>query len=222
MSEKPKATPPVVVVCGSCDSTVAADVVGEFSPEVDDPFDSYRVSVTRCPSCGEAIVARQDIGEDQFANLEWGPATRLWPKPEHELSDRIPPNIRATLKQARSTFQVGAYDACAVMCRRAIEELARHFSAGGRSLYDQLEELNNAYVIDENMLEWGHELRLEGNRGAHASDDRVSRDDAKDMLEFTETICNFVFVISQQFRDFKERKENRKGPKHSPPLPPAS
>jgi len=179
-------------------------------------MDSYRVSVSTCPNCGGAIAAWQAIEEDHFANLLWGPATRVWPRPEHNLSDRIPTNVRATLEQARSTFQVEAYDACAVMCRRAIEELAQRFNAGGRDLNEKLEELNNAYVIDEQMLEWGHELRLEGNRGAHASDERVSREDARDMLEFTETICNFVFVLSQQFRDFKQRKESRKSSKPPP------
>ncbi len=120
---------------------------------------------------------------DHLAQLDWRTTTRVWRRPEHDLSDRIPENIRTTLEQARSTFQVGAYDACAVMWRRAIEELAQRFNTGGGSLYDKLEELNNAYVIDEQMLERGHELRLEGNRGAHASDERVAREDARDMLE---------------------------------------
>jgi hypothetical protein len=209
-NENTKESPPIVVACGHCDSTVAAVVVGQLAGEVDDPYDAYRISVARCPNCGGAIVALQGIQEDQLAQLDWGRATRVWPKPESDLNPNIPANIRATLEQARSTFQINAYDACAVMCRRAIEEIAKRFGAGGNSLYVQLEQLNDQLIIDEKMLDWAHELRLEGNRGAHASDERVSREDARDMLDFTETICNFVFVLSEKFSEFKRRKELRK------------
>lgn len=207
---------PILIVCGRCEARVAAEVVGYLTSEADDPLDLYRIVVVRCPNCHEPLAARQEVEEDRFAGITWGRATRIWPRPENDLSERIPDNMRVTLHEARATFQVGAYDACAVMCRRALEELAQRFNAGGRSLYDRLEALNDAYVIDEQMLEWGHELRLEGNRGAHASDERVSREDADDMLEFTETICNFVFVLSPQFRDFKQRKESRERPRPTP------
>jgi hypothetical protein len=55
------------------------------------------------------------------------------------------------------------------------------------------------------LFEWGNALRKHRNLGAHATTERVSRDDARDLLDFSIAICEYVFVLNEKFQRFVER-----------------
>ena len=41
---------------------------------------------------------------------------------------------------------------------------------------------------------------------AHATEDKISKEDAKDLLDFAQAICVYVFVLNAKFNRFMERK----------------
>jgi hypothetical protein len=43
--------------------------------------------------------------------------------------------------------------------------------------------------------------------GAHPDPAIVSKDDAADLLEFAVAICQYVFVLGEKFRKFRERTD---------------
>ena len=71
-----------------------------------------------------------------------------------------------------------------------------------------LAAMRDAGHIDGRLFEWGDSLRQERNIGAHASDQTVSHDDANDVLEFAAAICEYVYVLADRYRRYKERKPN--------------
>jgi len=42
--------------------------------------------------------------------------------------------------------------------------------------------------------------------GAHASDHKVAKEDARDLLDFSSAICEYVFVLNEKFERFKKRQ----------------
>jgi hypothetical protein len=96
------------------------------------------------------------------------------------------------------------------MCRRAVEAVCAQFIERPKrpgNLDTSLRQLLEKKVIDERIYEWSNALRKHGNIGAHATDEKVSRDDAKDVLSFAEAIAEYVIVLNKKFRDFMSRKK---------------
>jgi hypothetical protein len=69
-----------------------------------------------------------------------------------------------------------------------------------------LKELKELGVIDGRIYEWGEELRKSRNIGAHATDEKITPEDARDMLDFTIAIGDYVYVLSDKYEKFKSRQ----------------
>src|SRR2546428_152743 len=102
----------------------------------------------------------------------------------------IPDIVRVSLEEAQRCHAAAANTACAVMCGRALEGVCIHFGTKDRHLAKALPELRDRKLIDERLFNWGDELRKHRNVAAHATEDRISRDDATDLLEFLPLYAN--------------------------------
>jgi hypothetical protein len=92
------------------------------------------------------------------------------------------------------------------MSGRTLEGVCKHHSAKSTNLSAGLRELKDKGVIDNRLFKWGEELRKHRNIGAHASNEKISKADAKDLLDFVSAICEYVFVLTEKFNKFMERK----------------
>ena len=151
----------------------------------------------------------------------WSDPERVWPRPNINLSGRIPQKIADSLNQAQKCQAAEAYTASVAMTGRALEGIGRHFHTEGKAhalmLGKGRDELRKNKIIDQRLYEWGKELQQNRNLAAHASDEAFDRDDAEDLFNFVAAICDYVFVLSQKFEEFKSRtgeKEKIKGRRH--------
>ena len=92
------------------------------------------------------------------------------------------------------------------MCGRALEGICRHFKTKSDNLANGLTELRDARVIDGRLFDWSEELRKHRNLGAHASEERISSEDAADLLDFAHAITTYVFDLTAKFKGFLQRK----------------
>lgn len=81
-----------------------------------------------------------------------------------------------------------------------------HHDSKVRTLAKGLESLKKGGVIDTRLFEWGEALRKHRNLGAHATTERVSKADARDLLDFATAICDYVFVLNEKFERFRARQ----------------
>ena len=199
----------MIVECHHCEAKVDAKQLAQvMSSSADEPF-PVRTTYLQCPVCHHAILAGEEKVQVAEERYEWTPPVRLWPEPKHHLDWSIPPIVRVSLEEAKVCFRARTYSASVVMCGRALEGILVHFDTKGKSLAKGLSELRSANIIDDRLYEWGDELRRIRNLGAHATDQSISREDAKDVLDFTNAICEYVFVLTARFQRFVKRKENR-------------
>ena len=80
--------------------------------------------------------------------------------------------------------------------------VCRHFGTKSEYLGGGLQELLDREVIDERLFEWGQALQRSRNAAAHASEQRVSREDASDLFDFVIAIADYVFVLHERFQEF--------------------
>jgi hypothetical protein len=197
----------VLIECFHCDSRVDATEKGEVAiHDAEDHGWPTKYVLVECPVCRSALLGISELiqtGEDRF---EWDGAGRVWPAPETNIDWNIPEIARVSLIEAKVCFKARAYAACAVMCGRTLEGVCKHHDAKTRGLAAGLKKLKDAGVIDTRLYEWGEALRSHRNLGAHATVTPVSREDARDLLDFSIAICEYIFVLNEKFARFRARQ----------------
>jgi hypothetical protein len=139
--------PTDLIVCGRCDAFVEARVLSEVDvPETEQEI-AHNYAFLQCPRCHHPVVAQRAALEADDGRWIWGNPQRVWPSPEAHLSHYLPPLVRKSLAEAFDCFKVGAFNACAVMCGRALEAIGAEKGAKG-SLGVVLKTLRDEGVID--------------------------------------------------------------------------
>ncbi len=198
----------MIIECSYCEARVDGRVIAQhkdsYNPE-EDPGE-FLVSLLECPTCKNTLVAGQ-ISQDFEDRQSWGLADRMWPAPERLFSWHIPPIVKTSLEEANACFKARAYSACAVMCGRSLEGICRHYKTKSQYLGGGLKELRDRSLIDGRLFQWAEELQKSRNIGAHATEEKVSLQDAHDLLDFTNAICEYVFALSARFDEFMQRRK---------------
>ena len=201
----------MLIECHSCNAKVDAEVLYDYNDE--DLF-AIRTLLLKCPSCNSAIVAESRETYKDNKTL-WTNPTRVHPHPKRELGSDIPTIVRYSIDEAEKCMQSGAYLAAVAMCGRSLEAICRHYSTKDSYLGNGLKELRDKGLIDSRLYEWGEELRDQRNDAAHATDTKISAQDARDVMTFTYAIIDYVFLLAQKFKQFQERKKTRMSKKTS-------
>jgi hypothetical protein len=203
--------------CPTCNILVAARIIATGSGDVesdavdpDDIVSSYfqqkHYDVALCPRCDSPFLLEQTIngvpGEVELpADFKI-----LYPSQTRLPLDGVPEPVRRAYEQALKSFSTALYEPCALMCRRCLEGICKSQGAKGASLDAKLQSLQTSGVIDLRMIEWAHCVRMLGNEAAHDFDAAVSREDARDVLDFVEALLIYIFVINLRLKEFKSRR----------------
>ncbi len=120
----------------------------------------------------------------------------IYPHPLPSPSDeRIPEKIRKDLDEAKLCFSVKAYRASAVMARRALQTACIDKGASkGKNLAEQIKELADKGMITQDLKNWADVVRFVGNDAAHPTENEVSEDDAKDIIDLAEQFMHVIYV----------------------------
>jgi hypothetical protein len=196
----------VIIDCSVCSSRVDAKIIAQRDYDVSDDGHPYIIYFLECPVCQVTMLGHSEYVEAFDETWAFARPTRLWPEPIEALHVSIPSLARASLEEARKCFGAQAYAACAVMCGRALEAICREYKTKSKNLAAGLQELKQKQIIDHRLFDWGEALREKRNIGAHATTEHISRDDARDVLDFAIAFCEYVFVLSQKYDAFKERQ----------------
>lgn len=208
------------VFCPNCNILVEAKVIargfGNYRSDAVNPIDEIdceyhgdHYSVAICRRCNGPFLVREALygvpGEFEAVTED----VVLYPVVGGPKIEGLPDSIGWAVAQAHRSFATASYDACAVMCRRALEALCKTLSAKGRDLARRLADLEENGRIDSRLLDWAHGVRLVGNEAAHDVDIAVTAEDARDILEFTEALLMYVFTLDAKFRSFETRRKGR-------------
>lgn len=194
----------MIIECYKCESKVDAKKLADHhSYDPEDYPQSFYAALLECPICKNPLLG----GMSYFDSQEESNLQRLWPKPETYVDWRIPEISRLSLIESKICFKAKAYSATAVMCGRALEGICKHHKTSAKTLAGGLKELKEKSIIDERLFLWSEELRKHRNIGAHAGTEKVSKEDALDLIDFVSAICDYVFVLNVRFDSFMSRRK---------------
>lgn len=199
----------MVVECPNCQAFVEAGAVGGYEYLRKDDKPSGRYVLLRCRRCEEPLLVKQDnIGNMAEGDI-WGSPLRLYPLLELRVNPKAPQPIRNALEEAFACYRVRAYTATAIMCRKTIEGICHEHGIKVNNLAKSLKEMRDREIIDERLYDWSNALRLAGNEAAHDVKVEISSEDARDILDFSNAILDYLFSYRDQFEKFKQRRAAR-------------
>lgn len=205
------------VYCPDCNVIVAAKVVAEgnggFRSEAINPLDEIHAEyhgdhyyVCLCRRCSQPFLIRQSLygipAEFETVTDE----AILYPIQKRLPIQGVPNTIKSAYDQAARSFSASLFEPSVLMCRKCLDAICRSFGATGHDLNSKLQNLFNGDHIDSRLLNWAHEIRLIGNEAAHDHDAKVTKRDARDVLDFTEAILIYIFSLTSRFEAFRARR----------------
>lgn len=196
----------MLVECNHCNAVVDAKELGEKGYGPDDYGEARKYVLLECPKCESTLLGFSEVEPDEYGHWNFHSATRCWPEPNKDsLHQAIPKEVRKALQDAQKCFKAGVYSATAVMCGKAIESICK-VKTGAKTIAKGLEKMKAQGDIDEKIWNWADALRKERNLGAHATGYDTTKEDAKDILAFAVAICDYVFVLTEQYDEYMSRK----------------
>jgi hypothetical protein len=194
----------VILECTNCNALVDGEVLYSYAEETSGgPPCIWFFS--RCPKCKIALLAAQeDYGGEK------SPIFRVYPPGEKTLSYAVPDGIKKSFVEAQACFKAQAFTACALMCRKTLEGICVHHSVKSRALAAMLKELKDQGLIEARLFEWADALRMSGNEAAHDTAVVISSAEARDLIEFTEALIEYLFTYRDKFESFKRRRNAKR------------
>jgi Domain of unknown function (DUF4145) len=198
----------MLIECATCEATVDAKESGSFQHFDPDRYDfPVEVHLLQCPRCGDPILAGKELYGVDGERESWSDPYKIYPPEKRDLSGLVPSAIRSAFEEGERCFKARSFTAAAIMCRKTLEGVCDKQGIKSRNLADGIKKLHAEGLIDNRLLEWSDALRLTGNAAAHGVGTSLNREDAQDVLDFTEAIVDYVFVLRNRFEDFKRRRE---------------
>jgi hypothetical protein len=195
----------MLVECANCEAIVDAEYIAEYVDADDDADMAGKYTFLKCPKCSRPFLMLQvDDGSG------WDEPRRLFPPIELGVSPAIPSVLRSAYDETRACFRAKAYTATAIMCRKILEGIADQNKIKVKNLASALKEMKDKGIIESRLYEWADALRISGNEAAHGVNSKISPQDAKDILEFTHAILEYVFTFQEQFEQFRKRQSGSK------------
>jgi Domain of unknown function (DUF4145) len=197
----------------------------------------------RCPFCGVTVgfrllkyawpphsanrsvyllcqCPRKDCRSIVFVNYDTlnGQIDEVFPYPstsETSWPNSIPPRVRDDIAEAARCHYAGAYRGVVVMCRRALQNVAKDKETEKKELKDQIKDLRDRGFITQSLFDASHEIRHFGGFGAHPQDDgldQTTKLDADAVFEFVQQIVQHVYILPAKTKELaRKRQEIRQG-----------
>ena len=204
------------VFCPTCNMLVAAKVIADgrggsrsdaVSPVdwVDAEYHGEHYFTCLCGRCSQPFLIQQSLYgiPSEFESVT--DETLLYPSEGQLNLTGVPNTIKSAYDQASRSLSASLFEPCVLMCRKCLEATCKNLNTNGRDLNSRLQSLYDCGHIDKRLLDWAHQIRLIGNSAAHDPDLKVSKRDARDVLDFTEAILIYVYSLTARFVAFQSR-----------------
>ena len=143
-------------------------------------------SIYSCSTCGGVTLTLTPHGSPTI--------TKMWPEMA-SVSDSVPERPREFLTQALGSLHAPA--GAQMLAASSVDAMLKDKGLKAGSLYNRIDKAAADHLITAERAAWAHEVRLEANDQRHADENASlpSREDAERVIEFTQALAQFLFVL---------------------------
>ena len=200
----------VLVTCGHCGNKENCKVKAEYAQDLTSKYDDHYVTTWRtleCPACSGLILQQTYFDSESIGYEE---IKILYPAARARLTG-LPVEIAKEYEAALKVQRISS-NACAVLARRTLEAILTHENATGDTLMLKVDSLVKSERIPRLLADVAHLGRQIGNLGAHFEKGEATNEDVAVMLEFLETILEYLYVIPDRVAFVKARLSGQTTP----------
>ncbi|WP_425519493.1 DUF4145 domain-containing protein [Xanthomonas arboricola] len=199
----------MIVECSECRAHVQTRECGAYERLSNGQGPSSLFTLLSCTQCSSPILIRQTNIGNVAEGDRWDTPYLVFPSIDLRINPNAPRNIQAAFEEACACYRAQAYTASAIMCRKTLEGICAEHGVAERNLAGSLRTMRDQGQIDDRLYEWSDSLRVAGNDAAHGVGLNIAQPDAKDILEFTNAILDYLFSYRDRFDKFKARRAAR-------------
>lgn len=133
--------------------------------------------------------------------------TDLFPAPPSiDAPENIPAGVEKAFKQAAGSRRAGHYDAAAAMYRKAMELALKGLSPEIEAwkIEKRIDKMAAEGLITNDLKDWAHELRLDGNDAVH--EDEMTREVIDQMHSLCTFLLTYLFTLPEQVNAARARR----------------
>lgn len=181
--------------------------------------DNRWLGVFYCNRCQGGIICEYRNAQVKFGDLNTVPGEptqhgfqllKIYPQAAPlKLPPHTPTPLDRYYQQASDGLRRGDYDASGAMSRKVVDVSTKMLLGDEAKKYNNIQGCIDAVatkgIITRDLKEWAHQIRLGGNEAAHA-EAPYEKEEAEDLLSFTELYLTYVYTLPGQLAARKERK----------------
>lgn len=218
MGQEPASNNHVVMMCRHCGNKTVMHQVADFKYQgsEDVAWDDYGNPIFSiswsdyyalhfCPVCSNVTLRKTSFfSEDRDETGKIIPTEEvLYPTLKWE-SRNMPKNVSAAFESAIKVRHIdGAI--CALSLRRTLEMMCRDRGATTGNLYSKLQQLSREGILPPIVENMASVLKNVGNAAAHADDAEFPLELVEAMINFTQTVLDYVYHLPQALEDIQKR-----------------
>ena len=202
----------IIEECRHCGNKTKLDILGKYFEYSDQERDYYWEQewlMLKCCSCGKISLGSFYSGEDTISfSVNDGQKYNKIYTTHFPIETYTGTNVPEKLNDAfSSALKVHYVDnvICLIALRRTLEIICKDKDAKGKTLEKKILDLTQKCVFPQVINEASDILRILGNEAAHGDD--VNYDDriVKEMINFTQIIIEYVYVIPYRINNIKSK-----------------
>lgn len=174
--------------------------IGDIESRSDDGLNTRYWRLYLCSRCGGAVIAACENGDNREV-VEIYPSSIC-------LDENLPKKIKMYLQQAIDS--VFAPAGSVMLCASAVDSMLKEKGYNNGTLNARIIQANADGLLTKEMATWAHQIRLDANDQRHSDDNAElpTTADAKQAIEFTKTLSEFLFTIpSKVNRGIEDTKQ---------------
>jgi hypothetical protein len=163
-------------------------------------YGGYFIEI-QCHSSETAISVKGNIEDHPYCDVK-----REYPIPDGKSSpDYLPENIDNFFMQAVRSLESKSFDASSIMSRKVLEASVKTIDPNGTgNLFSRIERLASGGKITNELKDWAHLIREDGNDAAH-EEGPTTEAFAKELLAFAEMFIMYVFTMPGMVSEKRSR-----------------
>lgn len=131
---------------------------------------------------------------------------RVYPAHDRAISYALPSIVKESYEEAVRCEVHKSWIACVTMVGRTLEAVTKEYAPDVRSMFGGLKKMYDDGAISQEINDWANELRAIRNIGAHATQQKLSRQDARESLDFLQAILETIYYMRPKFMAMKARR----------------
>ena len=199
----------IIEECRYCGNKTKLDIVGKYT-EYGDPTEldwEMNWLLLKCSVCGKISFSSLYSGEDSKIYNNDGSFdyekfyTTLYPIETYQ-EINVPEKVKKAFSSALKVYHIDK-NICMIALRRTLEIICNDKGANGINLEKKIIDLSQKGIFPKPINEASDILRLIGNEAAHGDDINYNEQIIKEMINFTQIIIEYVYVIPYKIQNIK-------------------